>query len=262
MAAGGHAPAAETAVPGRVVSLNLCTDQLAMMIAAPGQLYSVSHVARDPRASAMASEADGYEINHGLAEEIYLMRPDLVLTGTYTRRTTTRILRRLGITVEEFDPARSLDDVRQNIARVGEVLGRPQRARNMLRDFDRRLEDLRSPGAARLRAATYHANGYTAGQDTLAGRILSAAGLINVAVEAGYPEGGVLPLEILAMALPDLVVTSHAYPGASRSEEIMAHPVVRHLQANTGHATLSDHDWVCGTPHVLRAIGRLSGHLQ
>ncbi|MGA0716208.1 MAG: ABC transporter substrate-binding protein, partial [Gemmobacter sp.] len=36
---GGPAAAAP---PGRVVSINLCTDQLAMMLAAPGQLVSVS----------------------------------------------------------------------------------------------------------------------------------------------------------------------------------------------------------------------------
>ena len=30
--------------PARVVSMNLCTDQVAMMLAAPGQLVSISHV--------------------------------------------------------------------------------------------------------------------------------------------------------------------------------------------------------------------------
>jgi iron complex transport system substrate-binding protein len=49
---GGAAPA-DTA-PRRVVSINLCTDQLAMMLAAPGQLVSVSDLAADPHSSAMA----------------------------------------------------------------------------------------------------------------------------------------------------------------------------------------------------------------
>mgnify|MGYP006999250795 CR=1 FL=1 len=60
---GGSAGAAPAALPppatppARVVSMNLCTDQLAMALAAPGQLISVSYIARDPRASAMAEEA-------------------------------------------------------------------------------------------------------------------------------------------------------------------------------------------------------------
>ena len=43
--------------PERVVSIDPCTDQLALMLAAPGQLVSVRHLATDPRSSAMAEEA-------------------------------------------------------------------------------------------------------------------------------------------------------------------------------------------------------------
>ena len=75
------------AAPARVVSTNLCTDQLAMLLAAPGQLVSVSWLAADPRSSTMAAEAARYPANHGLAEEIFLLSPDLVLAGSYTART-------------------------------------------------------------------------------------------------------------------------------------------------------------------------------
>jgi iron complex transport system substrate-binding protein len=206
----------------------------------------------------MVDEAGNFHINHGLAEEIYLMQPDLVLTGSHTRRMTTRMLERLGIAVEVFEPASSLEDVRVNIMRVGEVLGQQKRAQQLLDDFDHNLADIRSVKTRRKRAAIYNANGYTSGRDTLAGRILVAAGLNNIAAEAGYTKGGVMPLEALVLAAPDLVVTSHPYPGSSRSEEILQHPVVRHLRSASNHATMSDHDWVCGTPYVLRAISRLS----
>ena len=47
---------AQTA-PLRVVSMNLCTDQLAMMLADEGQLISVSDIATDPNMSPMAEAA-------------------------------------------------------------------------------------------------------------------------------------------------------------------------------------------------------------
>jgi iron complex transport system substrate-binding protein len=50
------------------------------------------------------------------------------------------------------------------------------------------------------------------------------------------------------------VITGRRYPGASRSEAVMAHPVIRILQHETTGASLTDRDWICGTPHVLRAI--------
>ena len=47
-------PAAAASVPRRVVSMNLCTDQMAMLVAAPGQLFSVSFLAADPVSSVLA----------------------------------------------------------------------------------------------------------------------------------------------------------------------------------------------------------------
>src|SRR6056297_3507789 len=83
--------------PRRVVSINLCTDQLAMMLAAPGQLISVSDLAADPHRSAMAEAARAYPVNHGRAEEVYLLDPDLVLTGAYNARATVEMLRGVGL---------------------------------------------------------------------------------------------------------------------------------------------------------------------
>lgn len=242
------------APPERVVSMNLCTDQLSMMLAAEGQLISVSYLAIDPRSSAMAEEADAFAINYGLAEEIYLLEPDLVIAGSFTTRATVAMLRRLGIPVAIFEPANSLEDVRLRILQMGEVLGREREAEAAAALYDRRLAALRAETGERPSAALYYARGYTAGDRSLAGRILIAAGFENAAVAAGFPSGGALPLEVLATAEPDALVTSRPYPNASRAEEILDHPVVRALREGRASGTFTDRDWVCGTPHVLAAV--------
>lgn len=244
--------------PARVVSMNLCTDQLAMLLAAPGQLASVSYIARDKRASAMADTAMAYPVNHGQAEEIYLIKPDLVIAGAYSTRATTDMLQRLGVRVEVFQPANSLQDVRERIREMGEVLQRQEAAADLLSEFDRQLTDLLPGPGQQPRAALYAANSYTSGPKTLAGQILASAGLGNIAAELGYERSGKLPLEVLAMAQPDLLVTTSPYPRASRSEENLAHPVVRQLIAQSASGQMRDADWVCGTPHVLRAIEKLA----
>ena len=113
--------------PTRVVSMNLCTDQLAMALAAPGQLVSVSHVARDPRASAMVEEAMRYPVNRGRAEEVYLLHPDLVLAGSFGGPAVA-MLHRLGVPVVEVAPPTSLAEARDAIAQVGAALGREEAA--------------------------------------------------------------------------------------------------------------------------------------
>lgn len=254
MAAGA---VAQEGVPARVVSINLCTDQLAMMLAAEGQLHSVSHIATDRHVSAMADAAEGYVTNHGLAEEIYLMQPDLVLAGPHAAQASTAMLKRLGIPVVVVPAAATLEDIPDRIRRMGAVLHREAEAARMAGAFELRLAGLRAEVGERPSAVLFNANGYTSGAGTLAGQILEAAGFENAAVEAGYGAGMKLPLEVLAMIRPDVVITSQTYPGASRSEEVMAHPVVRALRDDRAGGVTTGHDWVCGTPYVLRAIEEL-----
>lgn len=257
-------PASADSAPGgapqRVVSINLCTDQLAMMLAAPGQLQSVTHVSLDRRVSPLADQAAQYDINHGLAEEIYILHPDLVLAGIYTPRETTAMLERLGIRVEVFQPVTSLAAVRASLTQMGAALHRDGAAAAELARFDARLAALTATdtGQDGPLAAIYYANGYTAGDASLAHELLAAAGLRNAAVEAGYTNGGKLALESLALIQPEMVITAQRYPGGSRAEAIMDHPVVMSLGATAAGAVIADQDWVCGTPFVLNAIADLA----
>lgn len=245
------------AAPARVVSVNLCTDQLAMLLAAPGQLVSVSALAADPRASVMAAEAAAYRLNRGSAEDIYLMHPDLVLAGTFTTRFTVDLLRRLGIEVLELPPASKLSDVPDQLRAVGRALGREAEAEARIARFTEDLARLASPAARRLRAASYGPNGYASGMGTLADELFTAAGLDNVARELGLAGGGMLAMESLVMAAPDLLVTSKPNPGASRAEELLGHPALAPMVHRAGRALMSDADWVCGLPQILSALGDL-----
>ena len=251
-------PAGADEAPRRVLSMNLCTDQLAMLLAAPGQLVSVSHVARDPRASALADQAMAYPVNHGDAEEIYLARPDLVLADSFAKPGTVQLLRRLGRRVELFDAAQSFDELRRNLIRMGDLLGRQDQARAMVARFDADLAALGRPSANRPRAAMYAANGYSEGPDSLAGEIIDAAGFANLAETLGVGGGGTVPLEVLMLAAPDLVISGEPYPGASRSEEILRHPGLTALTARNPSRVMADRDWVCATPQVLRAVAALA----
>jgi iron complex transport system substrate-binding protein len=247
------AGAAAAAPPERVVSMNLCTDQLAMLLAAPGQLVSVSYLSLDPLSSAMVDEARAYPINRGGAEQIYLMHPDLVLAGTYTARASVDLLESLGIRIVQLPPADTLADVAAHMRLIGTALGRAEEGEAMAAAFEADLAQLGFDGDT-ANAAIYYPNGYTAGSGTLSDQILQMTGFRNVGAEAGLTGGGILPLERLVMAEPEVVVTSTPYPGASRSEEILTHPALQALRDHAARASVRDADWVCGTPHILNAI--------
>lgn len=242
--------------PQRVVSMNLCTDQLAMLVADEGQLVSVS---------SLSEQRQGYATNTGRAEEVHLLAPDLVITGRFNTGPSVAMLRRLGIPVVVFDPADSLNDIRANIAQMGDVLGQPERAAELVAAFDHRLAMLSEPVLAPPRAALYFPNGYTRGEDTLLGDIVRTAGFANIAMEKGVRTGAHMPLEQLVMAAPDVVITGSRYDGKSRSETILQHPALESAARWQVTHALKTSDWICGTPQALAAverIGALRGRLM
>ncbi|WP_235816231.1 ABC transporter substrate-binding protein [Phaeovulum vinaykumarii] len=253
-AAGGAAAQAEP--PRRVVSINLCTDQLALILGAPGQLRSVTALAQDPRMSVMARQAQALPANHGRAEEVFLHAPDLVLAGSYTNHATVDMLERLGVPVLRMAPATTLAQVRERLLEAGRALGREDRAAEVVAAYDRRLAALSPPAGPRPTAANYAANGYAAGRDSLSAELLEAAGFDHLADDLGLSFGGFLPLELLVMADPDLLVLARANPGAARAEDILRHPALHHLGGQ--QVALEDRDWICGLPAVLDGAERLA----
>lgn len=244
------------AAPKRVVSMNLCTDQLAMMIAGPGQLHSVSHLATDPESSAMVEEARKYTVNHGLAEEIFMMRPDLVLAGTFTSRATVAMLRRLAFEVVEFAPTYSFEEIREQMRQMGQLLGQPERAAALVAEFDRRLAAARAaPQDRRPLAATYYANSYTTGSNTLSNEVVKSAGLDNLAERLGLVGTARMPLEVLVMAAPEMLIGSRTYDKSpALAYETFEHPALRSLLKGRGITAIPETYWVCGTPATAEAV--------
>ena len=119
LSAAGLAPAADTvSKPHRIVSMNLCTDEPVLRLADRRNISSVTWQARDRDNSNVADLARDVPINHGVAEEILPLNPDLVLAGIYTTRAPVALLKRAGMRVVDTDVPRSFEDVRQQYREV------------------------------------------------------------------------------------------------------------------------------------------------
>jgi iron complex transport system substrate-binding protein len=249
------APAFAQEPPRRVVSMNVCTDQLAMLVAGEGQLHSVSFLASDPGTSVMAAEAGKYAVNHGLAEEVFLMQPDLVLAGTYTAQPAVHMLRRLGFRVEQFDPEASFDDIRANLIRMGDLLGHPERAAKLVEDMNRQLRELENEKGPRLSVVLYSSNSYTSGMGSLSHAVINAAGLVNLADELGVVGYGRLPLEQLVLSEPDLVILGEQrYEHPALAQENFRHPAFTEVANSHRLVRIPDRYWVCGAPFTVEAV--------
>jgi iron complex transport system substrate-binding protein len=209
----------------------------------------------------MSRQARRYPPNHGHAEEIFLMQPDLILAGGFTRRATTELLRRLGFRVETFYPAQSFTDIRANIARLGQLLARPVKTADVLRRFDTDLAKAqKSPAAGGKSAALYYANNYTSGSGTLAADIVARAGLTNIGTTLGLDGMVKLPLELLVVRAPDVIIAEQRDPGATAlAYETFTHPALTATAARASAFIRTDSNWSCGAPFTIDAINSLVG---
>lgn len=236
----------------RVASMNVCTDQLTMLVADPDQILSLSHLARDPALSSMVDEAYGFAVNHGRAEELYLAAPDVVLASTFSNPATVTMLRRVGVEVVQFEPVTRLSDISDRLRQMGDVLGRSNVADAVIDEFENGLAALAQTGLGR--AAIYGPNGYYQGPRTLAGDIVRTAGFATISDDVGRDFGGFVSLEELVLAQPDLLVTPGDPIAPSNAHALLDHPALQVIKAPRRSP---NQDWVCGTPAVLQAVSGL-----
>ena len=247
-------------VPGRIVSVNLCTDQLALMLVPRKRIQSVSFLAADPASSAMAEEAHGLQLNHGLAEEILPLRPDIVLAGAYGARHTIALLRRLGHRVVQLPLGTSLDDVEVHVRRVARALGAKARGEALLDAFARRLAALPPAGPdPRPRAALIESSGVTSGADTLPHAVMTAAGFDNLGARLGINGVGRIALEVIVAIRPDALILGRLEPQyPSLAARTLSHPALIRSVAKSALIDIPDNLWSCATPRIIAAIERLA----
>lgn len=208
LAAGPASAGENPAVPGRparIVSLNLCADELVLRLADRAQVAAVTYLAGDPRGSTVAAQAAGVPVTRGLAEEIVALKPDLVIAGAFTTRTTVGLLKRIGFPPLELGVPADFDGVRAQIRQVAAAVGHPERGEAMVAELDGILSQI-VPASRSLRVLVLRPNAFTVSPGSLGDAIIRAAGLVNVAAEIGRDRTGSVPLEAAALADADLVV--------------------------------------------------------
>jgi len=244
--------------PQRIVSINLCTDELALRLARPGAVAAVSYLAARPETSNVAAMAAATPVNYGLVEDVVAFRPDLVLAGLYTTRNTVMLLRALGAPVLTFETPSSIDGVRQQIRDVGALLDGQERAEALVRAFDERLP--KAPAQApRPRAVVVRASGFTSGPGSLLNDILTHAGIDNLAASGPLAGQAQPPLEAVIQARPDmLILTDEEGDAPALAGEALVHPALKALAKHARVVTLPARLWTCSGPGVAEAVARLA----
>ncbi len=247
--------------PERIVSMNLCTDQLLLLLAEPNRIASVSYLSLENHSSFVAAKvkALGLPVNHNLPEEVLPLNPDLIVTGQFLHQQETRLLKSLGQRVETFPVYNSLEDVNKNIRHMAELIGEQNRGERLIKDMEQRLTSMiKDVPSNKIPAVTYHARGYTQGKNTLLGELMTLSGWHNIAEDFAIEGYGHIGLEALALAKPQQMIISEYSPGTrSKGQEYLQHPALRRLFKHREPLSIDTRLLICGGPMNLIALETL-----
>ena len=253
------------AYPKRIASINLCTDQLLFEIAEPNKIISITYLSLDPEISNHPKRAKKYRVNHGLAEEIVHLNPDLILAGKYSSLSTTKILRKLGFELAEFEPAVSIDGIYKNIERLSNLIGRPNIGRKLIQKIKHKFNPNNMENHAKKPTAViFKARGFTLGKNSLANEVVLHSGLINIAQDKIRGSFDYMPLEQLIALNPDLIITDAFNENSpSLSQNLLKHPAlgkITQIGSRENHpnvAVIPARYWNCGNSFITHALAQL-----
>lgn len=252
-----------------VLSINLCVDQMVMLLADPAQISALSRLSREEAGSYFHAKAQGFAQAEPQAEDILPRAPDVVVTGPYNSRYTLSLLDEIGVSVETIQIADSVESMLDNIRRMGQILHQQARAESVIAELQQQLSQLDEQvdeldelmlarGIAAPRAAVYDANGYTVGPQSLRGEAMERAGWHNVAVDKEIESYGVLALEDMIHLAPEALIESPYSKGTySRGQMLAEHPALRQAGLDPMIISLPSNETICAGPWLVDVIRQL-----
>lgn len=237
----------------RIVSLDYCADQYVLKLAGRERILALSPDAtRD--FSYMRKAARNLPKVAPRAEDVMILRPDLVVRSYGGGADAAAFFARAGVPVLQLGYAADLAGVRAVLLETADALGEPQRGARLAAEMDRRIAALTraSPAASRAPTLLYATpGGVTSGPGSLVHELITAAGYRNFQSAPGWQA---LPLERLAYTRPDTLAMAWFGRRDYNPDQWSAarHPLMR--RASAGAPVGLEGAWTaCGGWFVLDA---------
>lgn len=257
----GVAPA--VAAPRRIVSLDLCADQLVVVLADPGQIAGLTEWARDPQLSSVAARAQTLPITRRSAEEVLALRPDLVIGAPFRTKAVLARLEADGAKMIAMPGGDSVAAIEQAIGTIAAAVGHPERGVALIAGMRRDLAAVGTPPGRGRVAAFYQRQGYLTGTGTLVDEMMARVGLVNLATRLDRSALSRLSLEELALARPDFLVMDEGTRAiADRGTAALHHPVLDSAVPEQRRLYIPQALTICGGPAYPRAVALLAARIR
>jgi iron complex transport system substrate-binding protein len=248
----------------RIVSMNVCTDQLLLSLADPDQILGLSRYSRDRWQSFAAGEARNFPILSGGAEDVLVLRPDIVVASLFDKRSTRELLKENGLHLVEFSVPRNLDEVKAQIREMGDIVQHPDRATAEIARLDAAMARAQQAVMAKQYSVLpLSRRGWVSGRDSLVSSLMREVGLFNAAGKLGVEMGGYAPLETIVNLRPDFLLVSEARDRADDDgSAFLLHPALERFYPPAKRIVIPERLTVCGGVMLADALDVLVAELK
>jgi iron complex transport system substrate-binding protein len=251
-------PGAATVRPKRIVSLNLCADQLVLALADRDQIAGLTRNAASVEMSGEAARARGLPRLSNSAEQILAIDPDLVVGMPARRSAAMGVLKGRHYRTVDLQSSETLAQIYASIRETAVAVGHPARGPALIARMERELAAIPRNGGGRV-AAYYQRRGFMTGTGTLIDDLMRRAGLVNLATKLGKPALSQMSIEEMVAARPDyLIVESATERVTDQGTEMLHHPALRDIP----RISIPQAWTVCGSPAYVRAARGIADQLD
>jgi iron complex transport system substrate-binding protein len=246
---------------GGIVSTNPCADAILIDLVSANRIAAISHYSQDPGASSIdLAVANRFASTTGTAEEVIALKPDLVLTSSFTPASTRNAYARAGLKTLLLDSPVTIEASKAQVMQIATAVGAEAKGRALNAQIAAAVAAAvprPSPGTGSREespsALLFIAGNLVNGSGTLLDELLTKAGFRDAAIDYGLAFTGTLPIETIAARPPRVILS----PGPSRTATLRTRVLAR-TGANTVEAAFPRNLVNCGGPTIIPAITRLA----
>lgn len=253
--------------PQKIVSLSSSTNEILMGLVTPERIAALNYLADDSGISNISEQAKTVSRKiRSNAESIIALQPDLVLISDWQSAELIQTLRETGIPVYVYKTPTTIDEIKQAIMTIAQVVGEGEAGSRLVADMDNQLAQIAGkvkqvPDDKRQVIIRYTLLGGSDGKGSTFDDICRHAGVVNGAAAAGLGMDESLTKEQLVAVDPDIILLplwdfSGKADVQKLSAELQGDPALQVVKAIRGHRliTVPDSHLVCTSQYIVQGV--------
>jgi len=242
----------------RVVSIDFCADQYALKLLPKNRILAVSNNA-DKHFSYMREKAENLLKIKPTAEDIILLKPDLIIRSYGGGPYATSTFEKAGIPVLQIPFVDNIEDIQNTIREIADHLGVRDLGEKIISEMIFRLNNIKKSNSKKT-ALYMTPSGATGGSGTLINEIFLRANLENFYKKKGW---GSIPIEDLAYENPSVVVGSFFTEKQNTFMwSAMRHPIARKQIINNQTFMIQSALTACAGWYLVDAIEAIAASVN